>query len=891
MIVRPSPAYIMHENNCLHTSSTPYMVSFWKWFRRCLVVLIAVKVLGATGAHEPVDLMADEAAWHFSPPHLENAAKGKVIPSSSQRIALQIESVAGMPGAAAWVCKLPALHQGERYRIEIGGRSEDIDHLDRHLYPVVVGAGLEYVELLRAPSSDGFAMSAEIVADRPEETLELRLYLLDGDGSRVIWNRATFTALGETGPKRTARVAAISGRPTQKVSRAEALQFYLGRMDALRGREIDLLCLPEYLNKDQVDLPSVEIAEPIPGPTTEALAQKARELGIYVAASLLERAGNKTYNTAVLIDREGRLVGRYRKAHLTVFESLVRGVSAGDTYPVFETDFGKVGLLVCYDNHYPEPVRALALRGADIIALPNASDSREQGMLWEPMARARAVDNHVHLVSAVNFGRSLIVNPKGEVLARNQRYTEEPGGLIVADLDLDTSVSNWSGRSLQKRYLRLRRPETYSMLAHSYGDFAEQPNAGLLLDEEIRSINAALAAITPDTVDTPLPKPVAERTVSSQAELQHAIAALPQGGRITVKAGVVLGDLKLRGEYPASSPLVIAAEEIGQVEINGAWTLSGQGFILQGLRWQGMGSRLGIQASHVRVTRCQFLDTGTPDAGPGDVISVIAQQGERFTNVRIDRCEIRRYYRDGIVVTPHGEIHDVLIDHNLIHHHFGTNTPRIKGCAIYPGTHGAHRNKWIGARVAYNYLEHMDGNSNVIHPKSSGGQYLFNHLVKSPAYETNIGVRLGRDNLIAGNYIEGGGVIHAKDYNTRILGNEAGEFRAFGGNAEFTFDTLRNKPETGYSTQPAARNTVMVGNRGTAVLGFHYPDYSESGKERMAARNTAIFAHQGDVLLTQREGFDWAGSWFDYRSSSAPSGLQVPEPIRLTKAEVGPFAP
>lgn len=118
----------------------------------------------------------------------------------------------------------------------------------------------------------------------------------------------------------------------------------------------------------------------------------------------------------------------------------------------------------------------MAIRGAEIIALPNAADAREQGGLWEPLARARAVDNHVHLVSAVNFGRSLIVNPKGEILDRNLRYTEEPGDIVSAELDLETSVANWSGRSLLKRYLRLRRPETYSILTDHYWKYLEKSN-------------------------------------------------------------------------------------------------------------------------------------------------------------------------------------------------------------------------------------------------------------------------------------------------------------------------------------------------------------------------------------------------------------------------------
>jgi predicted amidohydrolase len=127
----------------------------------------------------------------------------------------------------------------------------------------------------------------------------------------------------------------------------------------------------------------------------------------------------------------------------------------------FKLIFGKVGLMVCYDNHFPEVARILAVKGAELIAYSNMGDGRvSQGGVWEPFIRTRAIDNHIAIVSAVNQGRSCIVNGGGEILAINKRSSEEPGACVQASVDLNSSVINYSGRSIQKRYMLLRRPDT-----------------------------------------------------------------------------------------------------------------------------------------------------------------------------------------------------------------------------------------------------------------------------------------------------------------------------------------------------------------------------------------------------------------------------------------------
>ena len=122
------------------------------------------------------------------------------------------------------------------------------------------------------------------------------------------------------------------------------------------------------------------------------------------------------YNTAVLIDREGRLVGRYRKVYLPR-EEIEGGLTAGSDFPVFKTDFGMLALMICWDVQYTDVARELALQGAEIIAMPIAGGNQTLG-------KARAIENHVYLVSSGYGYPTEIVDPNGEVLAR---AAAEPG--------------------------------------------------------------------------------------------------------------------------------------------------------------------------------------------------------------------------------------------------------------------------------------------------------------------------------------------------------------------------------------------------------------------------------------------------------------------------------
>jgi predicted amidohydrolase len=143
-----------------------------------------------------------------------------------------------------------------------------------------------------------------------------------------------------------------------------------------------------------------------------------------------------------LIDREGRLIGKYRKVYLPR-EEIEAGLTPGNDYPVFRTDFGKIGIMICWDVEYADPARALALQGAEMILLP----------IWDgdaTLTKARAIENHVFLVSSTYGDNSLILDPNGET----QAIAKEIGTVAIAKIDLNRRYDDaWLG-NMRERFMK-----------------------------------------------------------------------------------------------------------------------------------------------------------------------------------------------------------------------------------------------------------------------------------------------------------------------------------------------------------------------------------------------------------------------------------------------------
>jgi len=204
------------------------------------------------------------------------------------------------------------------------------------------------------------------------------------------------------------------------------------------------------------------LLETVPGPTTDYFGGLAKKHRGYCAICLDEKEGNRVYNTAVLIGRRGEIVGKYRKVHLPPQERLY--ATSGDSFPVFDTDFGRVGFSICYDIMFPEAARAVALNGADLLVQigNNTYTYKEESLM------VRAADNMVWVLACnITTMISMIIDPTGTPVARATPHTPD---VVFADVDLlrerDVPGDNlYAGtKSLRGRMLQERVPSAYRVL-------------------------------------------------------------------------------------------------------------------------------------------------------------------------------------------------------------------------------------------------------------------------------------------------------------------------------------------------------------------------------------------------------------------------------------------
>ena len=258
---------------------------------------------------------------------------------------------------------------------------------------------------------------------------------------------------------------------------------------ASKGAQI--VCLQELFTSlyycDVEDYENFKLAEPIPGKSTDRMTVLAKDLGVVIIASLFEKRAQGIYhNTTAVIDADGSYLGKYRKMHIpddpAYFEKFY--FTPGDLgYKVFKTKFASIGILICWDQWYPEAARLTALAGAEILFYPTAigwatsqseETNAEQYNAWQTIQRSHAIANGVHVVSvnrvgleqhgAMKFwGGSFVSNPFGTLLAKGSHDNEE---VIVVDIDLektDQYRTHWP-------FMRDRRIDSYDDIVKRYID-------------------------------------------------------------------------------------------------------------------------------------------------------------------------------------------------------------------------------------------------------------------------------------------------------------------------------------------------------------------------------------------------------------------------------------
>ncbi|MDA0832696.1 MAG: carbon-nitrogen hydrolase family protein [Planctomycetota bacterium] len=267
--------------------------------------------------------------------------------------------------------------------------------------------------------------------------------------AKVEWSGCSVTETDEP-EGRKVRLAAVHYIPTGKTPMENCKQFAPLIADAAK-QKADLVVLPETLTHTNTGLTYADVAESIPGPSTEYFGTLAKKHNLHLVVGLDEKADHLVYNVAVLIGPDGKIIGKYRKVCLPRGE-VEAGVAPGDEYPVFDTQFGKVGMMVCYDGFFPEVARELSNNGAEVIAFPVAG--------CNPMlAAARACENHVYVVSSTYCDVSLnwmitgIYGHAGEILAQATTW----GTVTVTEVDLDQPTI-WANIGDFKAQLLRHRP-------------------------------------------------------------------------------------------------------------------------------------------------------------------------------------------------------------------------------------------------------------------------------------------------------------------------------------------------------------------------------------------------------------------------------------------------
>ena len=357
---------------------------------------------------------------------------------------------------------------GRFYRFEVEFRTRNVNSEDVSVAAMLSwfngpdkqdAAQRDYIDKVDS-SHDWKRMSRTVQAPAGAALLRVELIFRWAEKGSVQWRTPVLSKVDAPAP-RNVRVATSHIRLPPPHTIESNLKRMTDMIDAAGNEKADIICLSEGLAERGVDASLERRAHPVPGLVTERLGASAKKNNLWVVTAVVERDGDAIYNTAVLIDRNGQIAGKYRKVHLPTSEA-EDGMTPGSDYQVFDTDFGKIGLLICWDNWFVEPARIMRLKGAEMVFFPIAGDADTH---WDIMSRARAVDNGLYLISSnTTGGASRIVNPAGEIIA------EAAGDfkLAVSDIDLNREWrTKWlsigpgagEGKSL---FIKERRPDTYS---------------------------------------------------------------------------------------------------------------------------------------------------------------------------------------------------------------------------------------------------------------------------------------------------------------------------------------------------------------------------------------------------------------------------------------------
>lgn len=335
---------------------------------------------------------------------------------------------------------------GQTYLFRARFRTEKVKSIDKSVLIRVrwlkdkEQVGYNFIYDMADETNGWYQATDKIKAIAGATTAEISLEFRWSTGI-VWWDDISLESCPEV-PPRNIKVGTVYFRPP-----GPTVEMNISAMSKLldeAGKSgCQIVCLPEGWPTCDTGLGMTKVeSNSLEGSASVMMSQKAKQYGMYIVSGLYHWTGDTLYNVAALYDRQGKIQGVYKKVQLPDAET-EQGAVPGNSFPVFTTDFGKIGILICWDSAFPEVSRILALNGAEILFCPIWGDVRGTES-WKITARSRAIDNGVYFVTSIFDGHSVIVSPSGEILQESGTQ----GSLVTSVIDLNYNPPwDWIGNA------------------------------------------------------------------------------------------------------------------------------------------------------------------------------------------------------------------------------------------------------------------------------------------------------------------------------------------------------------------------------------------------------------------------------------------------------------
>ncbi len=350
---------------------------------------------------------------------------------------LGIDLVSNSFGVGKWTCEVP-VNPGQSYAFQVTCQTNEIPN---DVYVLLTQKKSDGKWLIREHAldcvrrGDKLFFADTVTMDPAAATVELELWC-KGKFAAAKWYQPTLSPCAPL-PERKVKIAIAYLKPNPKpnLTLADNREVMAALADKAGAENPDIILFGECMYDRGVAIPFSEKVETDRGVMCTLMAEKAAKYHCYLIYNFHEADGGEYHNTSILFDRCGNKIGKYRKTHLTVTE-LELGMTPGEDYPVFDTDFGRIGMLTCWDHYFTATTEALVDKGAEILFVPSAGDAAEKCI-------ARAMDTGVYVaVCGMNkenthdWGPARVVSPLGEILAQG----EVSGEPVLCEIDLNKRI-------------------------------------------------------------------------------------------------------------------------------------------------------------------------------------------------------------------------------------------------------------------------------------------------------------------------------------------------------------------------------------------------------------------------------------------------------------------